>query len=163
MKKEGHSMGEINVLKFIGKLMDEYGSLYEEMSFNFHKDGDKFIITKVSDNILDILKISQSEINGKHLQEFVNYEEMMERLKRIFEKAWKGQEAFCYLIPSKNQDVFLFILLHPVMKKGDSMMGEGKCFPLSIELLEKYDIHILDHVIIPSNSLKSNMNQKSLE
>lgn len=141
-------MKEIDLLKVISKLMAEYQSLYGKMNFNFKKVDNKFIITHVSPNILELVKLSQSDIVGKSLDELVNHKETGQELKQFFEKAWSGDEAFYYCAPPKNKEIFLFIILKPVIKEGEMAIGEGECFPLSQETFRKYNIESLDNFVL---------------
>lgn len=140
-------MVEINLLSFISKLIDEYQSLHGKMSFHFTKTDKTFTITDVSPKILELVKLTKSHIIGKNLDQLVRNEEIKKKSNQLFQKAWDGEEAFCYYIPPNNKKIFAFIILKPVMKVGDKAIGEGACFPLNQEAFQKYNIASLENCI----------------
>ncbi|WP_078412197.1 PAS domain-containing protein [Priestia abyssalis] len=133
-------MEEINLLHFMSKLLDEYQILYGKMDFTFKKTDHTFTITDVSPTIVELVKLTKSNIVGKSLDQLVSNAEIKKKLNQLFEKAWCGEESFCYCIPPKNKEIFLLIILKPVMKEGERAIGEGGCFPLSQEEFQKHNI-----------------------
>ncbi|WP_338781188.1 hypothetical protein [Metabacillus sp. FJAT-52054] len=117
----------IDMASFLGEIILEYEENFGPLHFSVEKMNGEFAFTEMDERLLDLSKLSLLHI-GKPLAEF-DYlnEKSLQFYINVFNRAWGGKTVVYYMIPRLNLDIYLIVLIKPVVDdQGEILFIKGR-------------------------------------
>lgn len=101
------------------------GENTKQFFFTFEKVKNDFICTQANKKLEEITNVPQEFLVGAGIYNETLPKEISDRLYKVYNKAWKGNQILYYFVPPANEKVILFVVLKPIISQGKVVEVEG--------------------------------------
>ncbi|MBG0972359.1 hypothetical protein [Bacillus sp. SRB3LM] len=124
-------------------LFQEYEQIKPNMYFEAQKLEDDFVITDISDELLNSIHLKYKHLRGESMNTVfcIKNDNAIQKYQQIYQLAWTGERVLFYFITQNNSNLAFLTYIEPEYHVNQIKKIKGRCVPFEKNTVQ----HILQH------------------